>query len=124
MPGIDYRQLRQLVSMTEVLELIGFRATRRKGSQLRGLCPIPGCPSASDPDFSVEVDRQIYQCFACHCQGNALDLWAAVRRLPLHQAAVDLCQRAALPLPRFDPTLMPMPRSSRRVPSRAPSRNH
>ena len=59
MPGIDYRQLRQRVSMTEVLELIGFRATRQRGSQLRGPCPIPGCPSASDPDFSVQVDRQV-----------------------------------------------------------------
>jgi DNA primase len=91
MPGIDYHQLRQRVSMTEVLELVGFRATRRRDSQLRGLCPIPGCPSASGPDFSVHLDRQIYHCFACHSQGNALDLWATIQRLPLHPASIALC---------------------------------
>jgi DNA primase len=99
MPGIDYRQLRQLVSMTEVLELIGFRPTRRRGSQLRGPCPIPGCPSASDRDFSVQLDRQVYQCFACHCQGNQLDLWATVQRLPLHPASLALCHAAHITPP-------------------------
>jgi DNA primase len=101
MPGIDYRQLRQRVSMTEVLELIGFRATRQRGSQLRGPCPIPGCPSPSDPDFSVQVDRQVYHCFACHSQGNVLDLWAAVQGLPLHQAAITLCQAINITPPRL-----------------------
>ncbi len=45
MPGIDYHQLRQQVSMPQVLGLIGFQATRRRGPQLRGPCPIPGCRS-------------------------------------------------------------------------------
>ena len=114
MPGIDYRRLRQRVSVTEVLERIGFRATRRQGSQLRGPCPIPDCPSASDRDFSVHLDRQVYRCFACHSQGNALDLWAAVQRLPLHQAAITLCQAANL-IPPWLPSPPPtLPRSTSR----------
>jgi|WetSurMetagenome_2_1015567.scaffolds.fasta_scaffold556532_1 DNA primase len=119
MPGIDYRRLRQLVSMTEVLELIGFRPARRRGSQLRGPCPIPGCPSTSEPDFSVHLDRQVYHCFGCHSHGNALDLWAAVRRLPLNPAALALCQAAHL-----IPPLLPTRRSPSRVPFRDSSRNH
>ena len=92
MPGIDYPQLRRQITMRQVLDLIGFQATCPQGSQLRGPCPIPGCSSTSSRIFSVHRRRQVYRCFACGSQGNALDLWAAVRGLPLHQAALDLCR--------------------------------
>jgi DNA primase len=124
MPGIDYHRLRQQITMRQVLDLIGFQATWQRGSQQRGPCPIRGCRSDSRPPFSVHLGRQCYQCFVCHSHGNPLDLWAAVRRLPLHHAAADLCQRIQLPLPRLDSSLTPMPRQSRRVPSGASSRNH
>jgi len=119
MPGIDYRQLRRQVSMREVLSLIGFRPTWRRGPQLRGPCPIPGCCSSSSRPFSVHLTRQVYHCFACRSHGNALDLWAAVRRLSLHHAAIALCQAASLIPPR-----LPNRRQPSRVASRAPSRNH
>jgi DNA primase len=121
MPGIDYHQVRRQVSMTQVLDLIGFQASGRRGPQLRGPCPIPGCSSTSHRTFSVQLTRQIYHCFACNSHGNPLDLWSAVRRLPLHAATIDLCRTASLPLPR-------LPTSStasepRSVPFRASSRN-
>jgi DNA primase len=119
MAGIDYGQLRQRVSMTQVLELIGFRVTRRRGSQLRGVCPIPGCSPTSGRDFSVHLDRQVYHCFACHSHGNALDLWAAVHCLPLYQAAVALCQATNLTPPQLSTR-----HQFRRVPFSASSRNH
>jgi DNA primase len=118
MPGIDYRQVRQRVSVTKVLELIGFRATWRRGPQLRGPCPIPHCPSTSGRDFSVHLDRQVYHCFACHSHGNPLDLWAAVRRLPLYHAAVSLCHAANLIPPQL------LTRRLSRVAFRVSSRNH
>lgn len=118
MPGIDYRQLRQQISMTEVLDLIGFRPIWQRGSQIRGPCPIPGCPSTSSRTFSVHLARQIYRCFGCDSHGNPLDLWAAFRGLPLHAAAVDLCVAANIVPPRL-PALFP----PHRVPFRAPLRN-
>jgi len=45
MPGIDYHQVRQQVSMTQVLDLVGFQATWRRGPQRRG----PWC----DPRLSL-----------------------------------------------------------------------
>jgi DNA primase len=92
MPGIDYHQLRQQVSMRRVLDLIAFQPSWRRGPQLRGRCPIPDCPSTSRRTFSVHLVRQVYHCFACRSHGNILDLWAAVRNLPLHEAALDLCR--------------------------------
>ncbi len=75
MPGIDYQQLRRKLYMRQVLDLIGFQVTWRRGPQLRGQCPIPGCRSASGRSFSVHLTRQVYHCFACRTWGNALDLW-------------------------------------------------
>ena len=121
MPGIDYRQLRQQITMREVLDLIGFQPTWRRGPQLRGACPIPGCSSASDRSFSVHLARQVYHCFACRSRGNALDLWAAVRGLSIHQAAVDLCRVTNLDPPWLSAShLIP---TLRGVPSLASSRN-
>ena len=121
MPGIDYHQLRQQITMREVLDLIGFQPTSRHGPQLRGPCPIPGCRSASDRSFSVHLARQVYHCFACRSRGNALDLWAAVRGLPIHQAALDICY-----VTNLDPPWLPASHlipALRGVPSRASSRN-
>ncbi len=106
MPGIDYHELRQQITMCEVLDLLGFQPTSRRGPQLRGPCPISGCRSTSDRSFSVHLARQIYQCFACRSHGNALDLWAASRGLDIYQAAMDLCHV-----------------TKRGIPSRAPLRN-
>jgi DNA primase len=106
MPGIDYRQLRRQISMDEVLALLGFQATGRRGDQLRGPCPIPGCRSPSQRPFSVHLTRQLYHCFACGSHGNPLDLWSAARQLPLHAAALDLCRAAALVPPRLPHSLL------------------
>ena len=125
MPGIDYHQLRQQITIGQVLDLIGFHSVWRRGSQLRGPCPILGCCSTSNRSFSVHLTRQVYQCFACRSHGNALDLWAAISGLPIHQAALDLCH-----VTNLDPTwlpashLTPSLRQSHRVPFCAPARNH
>jgi len=76
-----YRQLRQQTTMGQVLNLLAFQPTWRRGPQLRGRCLIPGCRSTSPRPFSVHLVRQIYRCFACSSHGKALDLWAAVRGL-------------------------------------------
>ena len=36
MPGIDFMHLRQQVSLTHLLDLVGFKATTRRGPQVRG----------------------------------------------------------------------------------------
>jgi DNA primase len=119
MPGIDYRQLRQQITIARVLDLIGFQPGWQHRSQLRGPCPIPGCRS-SIRSFSVQLTGQIYHCFACHSHGNALDLWAAVRGLSLHQAAVDLCRVTNLDLPRLPASrFIPTTGQPPRVPFRA-----
>jgi DNA primase len=98
---IDYRALRRQIPMERVLDLIGYHPTSRRGNQLRGACPfhipehpIPRC-------FSVELQRGLFRCFECGAQGNQLDLWARLQRLPLHKAALDLCAHAGVRIPRI-----------------------
>ncbi len=124
MPGIDYQQLRRKLYMRQVLDLIGFQVTWRRGPQLRGQCPIPGCRSASGRSFSVQLTRQVYHCFVCRSCGNVLDLWAAVYTLSIHQAALDLCRVTNLDPPWMTTvSRISIPRRPPQVPFHAPSRN-
>ena len=102
MPGIDYRELRTRISMAQVLKLLGFQPLKVRGAPLRGYCPVHRVSPTACGDyryrqkhqapFTVDLDKQVYRCFQCGSEGNALDLWASARRLPTYAAAIDLCQ--------------------------------
>ncbi len=97
MPGIDFEYVRERVSILDVLGLLNFRAIRATGSRLRGPCPF-AC-SSSNRDFMAYLDTHRYRCFRCHRSGNAIELWAAVRRLTFYAAARDLCHRLGIEPP-------------------------
>jgi len=99
LPGVDFQIVRSTVSMAQVLELIGFVAHKSSGDQLRGPCPIHGSSSPKSRSFSVNVERNTYQCFKCGSSGNQLDLWAAVTKTDLHTAAIDRCDKAHVDIP-------------------------
>lgn len=98
MPGIDSREVRSLVSMAEVLALLGFEARESSGSQLRGPCPLHGS-AASSRVFSVNLAKKTFQCFKCGATGNHLDLWARATKKSPYEAALDLCYRLHRDIP-------------------------
>ena len=98
---IDYAALRRQVTMQQVLEHLGFvRQFRGPAVQRRGPCPIHAQPGDRERTFSVSLDKHVFRCFHAECgaQGNVLDLWAAVHRLPLYDAALDLANTFRLEL--------------------------
>jgi len=99
MPWIDFVLLRRQVSLAEVLDLLGFTPTTRRGGQLRGACALHGSTSPRSRSFAAHLDKQCWQCFRCGAGGNALDLYVAVTKLPLYAAAVELCARLHRPGP-------------------------
>ena len=99
MPGIDFRTLRAQVSMAQVLDLIGFEPQFSAAAELRGGCPIHRSTSPKSRSFAVHVGRKVYRCFRCGSAGNHLDLYAAVTRQGLYQAALDLCHKLNQPVP-------------------------
>ena len=99
MPGIDFVWLRRQVPLAQVLELVGFKALTRRGPHVRGPCPVHGSKSRHSRSFAAHLERQCWHCFRCGAGGNALDLWIALRRLPLHAAVLDLYARLHQPVP-------------------------
>lgn len=97
----DYGEIRERVRIVDLLEELGWQATKTRGAQLRGSCPLPGCrsattlarPSPSQWTFSVQSDRNIYRCFRCGSEGSVLDLWSAYRRLTIYEVAKELSSK-------------------------------
>lgn len=98
-PGIDFNKLRTEITMEQVLALLQFEPTSRTGNQWYGPCPLHNSTSARSRPFSVNVAIGRYCCHHCRSRGNQLELWAAFTKLPLYQAAVDLCRLLARDVP-------------------------
>ncbi len=99
MPGIDFRTVRAMVSMNQVLELVEFVPNECSRDQVRGPCPVHGSISTKSRSFSANLKYNAYRCFKCGSSGNQLDLWAAVSKADLHTATVELCQKLHLDIP-------------------------
>jgi DNA primase len=113
MPGINFRAARACVRLAEVLDLVGFVPRTRAGPQWRGPCPVHGSRSPARRSFAAHLGQGVWHCFRCGAGGNALDLWAAVTRQPLHAAVLDLCQRLGRDVPWLPrpPARLPRPRA-------------
>lgn len=107
MPGIDYAELRRRLDLGQVLQLLDFEPSARRGKQVRGPCPVHGSRGPRSRTFAAHLGRQCWHCFGCGAGGNALDLWAAVTRLPLYEAARDLCRRLPVDVPWLPPRSPP-----------------
>ena len=99
MPGINFQALRSEVTISQVLDLVGFVPGRRRGEQLRGPCPIHRSQTPDSRTFSVNVKRNTYRCFKCRSAGNQLDLWAAATNQELYSATLELCKKLNLVVP-------------------------
>ena len=94
-PRVDFALVRQQVTMEQVLDHLGLLdRLRGRGSQRRGPCPIHSQAESAKPTFSVNLSKKAFQCFHAQCaaKGNVLDLWSLMHRLPLYEAALNLCE--------------------------------
>jgi DNA primase len=111
MPPIDYREARSRVRLAEVLDLIGFAASWRRGEQVRGPCPVHRSGTPTSRSFAADLGKQLWHCFRCSAGGNALDLWAAVTQQRLHAAVIDLYARLGRDVPWLRGTRIPQRRT-------------
>jgi hypothetical protein len=110
---VDFAYLRQQVTMEQLLQHLGILGLfRGKAQQRRGPCPIHVDAPATMPikkhTCSVQLGKNIFHCFQAECaaHGNVLDLWAAVHRLPLYEAALHLAATFHLPTNREEAPVM------------------
>jgi DNA primase len=108
MPGIDFRQARQELRLSEVLTLLAYQPRQCRGEQVRGPCPVHGSKSATSRCFAAHLGKNVWHCFRCGAGGNALDLWAAVTRQEIYEAVLELYRRLGRTPPRKE-TTMPEP---------------
>jgi transposase len=116
-PRVDYAFLREQITMEQVLAHLGLLSQLRgRGEQRRGPCPLHSHAGATDRTFSVNLKKNMFQCFhgECRVQGNALDLWGAVHRLPLYEAALHLAETFGLARKRVSTAEAVLP-ANRRV---------
>ena len=99
MPGVDYKAVQSRVPLARVLELLGFIASGVRGDQLRGPCPVHRSQSPRSRSFSVHLGREVCRCFKCGFAGTQMQLWAALNKMTVYEAAVDLCRRADVEVP-------------------------
>lgn len=98
-PRVDYAFLREQITMERVVTHLDLLSQLRgRGERRRGPCPLHSHAGAGDRTFSVNLNKNIFRCFHAECgiQGNVLDLWGAVHRLPLYEAALDLAETFGL----------------------------
>jgi len=85
MPALDFREARSRLQLAEVLDLLGFEASYRRGDQVRGPCPVHRSRTPASRSWAAHLGKNVWHCFRCGAGGNALDLWVAVTRQPLHR---------------------------------------
>lgn len=96
---IDFELVRREASIEQVLELVGYKPLTVSGPQWRGPCPIHKSSSPRSRSFSVNLERNAFQCFGCSAKGNQLDLAAALFGLSVYEAAIELCRQLGLEPP-------------------------
>jgi DNA primase len=78
---IDFRALRKELSFEKVLEHYGVKL-KVKGKQATGFCPLPTHRGQRrSPSFSVQLEKDVFQCFGCSAKGNVLDFAARMEGL-------------------------------------------
>ena len=102
---IDFAAIRRQVTMEQVLKHLGhLDRLAGSGPQRRGPCPLHAEEQPRGRSFSVNLDKNVCQCFhpPCGLKGNVLDLWARYHRLPLREAALNLAETFSLDTTRTE----------------------
>jgi len=88
---VDFKAIKETVSLQMVLDHYGVGNLRKSGDELRGPCPIHK-GSAQSKNFSVNTAKNAFKCFSkdCGVRGNVLDFVAAMEHCRVREAALKL----------------------------------
>lgn len=87
---VDFRVVKQTVSLEAVLRLYQVPGRRRRRDQLEGRCPIHR--GEREDSFRANLSKNAFHCFGCQAGGNVLDFVAAMERCSVREAALRLQQ--------------------------------
>jgi DNA primase len=79
--ALSFKDLKQRITIAQVLQHYGIWSDLQlRGKSHRGPCPF--CEAADGTPFSVSLEKNCYQCFACKTSGNILDFvmqWEGIK---------------------------------------------
>ncbi len=96
---VDFRDIKQRISIQSVLDRYAIRLRRSNQSSLRGTCPLPTHSSEkSKESFSVQTSKNIWACQSSSCAatrggkkgGNIIDFVSIMERCSIRDAAIKL----------------------------------
>jgi DNA primase len=87
---VDFKAVKQTVTMRAVLEHYGIKGLRQSRGELRGQCPIH--KGEGEDSFHANTEKNCFHCFSCKASGNVLDFVAAMERCTVREAALRLQQ--------------------------------
>lgn len=103
MPFVDFREVRRLVPIAKVLELIGYKSVGIAEKSVYGPCPLSCCSSLGKRFYrrccSVDLESNVWFCHACKRGGHQLDLYALAKNLTVYEAATRLCVATGVWIP-------------------------
>jgi DNA primase len=85
---VDFRALKQAVSIETVLEHYQINWLRKKDDELRGRCPLH--QGDGERSFHVNITKNAFHCFSCKARGNVLDFVAKMEDCTVREAALKL----------------------------------
>lgn len=85
----------QILAQTDIVELIGQNLRiQRRGANYVALCPFH---EEKTPSFTISPQKQIYKCFGCGKNGNAITFVMEYNGLNFIEALKYLANRAGIP---------------------------
>ena len=85
---VDFREVRERVSMQMVLDHYQVDWLRKQGAELRGRCPIH--QGEGERSFHVNLEKNIFHCFSCGAKGNVLSFVAAMENVSIREAGLQM----------------------------------
>jgi DNA primase len=86
---VDFATVKRIVTMRMLIERYGVKV-HKSGKELRGRCPIH--KGEGENSFSVNTDKNIFNCFSCNAKGNILEFVAAMEQCSIRDAALRLAE--------------------------------
>jgi DNA primase len=89
--------IQELLARADVVEIVGrYVQLKKGGANFMGLCPFHGEKS---PSFSVSPATQVYHCFGCGKNGNAISFLMDHAGMTFIEAVKDLAQQYGMQIP-------------------------
>jgi DNA primase len=92
---VDFRAVKEAVSIRMALDHYGVNWLRKNGEELRGRCPIH--KGEGTDTFHASVAKNIFNCFSCKARGNVLDFVAAMEQCTVRDGAIKLAEWFSIP---------------------------